>query len=170
MILIRNTEVKQKSCEMNLKQRMYQKESIVTVQIMTEFFPTMIGTQLVSGAVEVNVDTNNIHSLSDLENKEYEGKVGRATISVCNEGIWEHNNLYDLKVKFGTKNKDEIPVTIELEDCKLEVVPTIVSLYTTSSTEKSVQKNFDMTEFYEEPMKREIGKNTILKYFVKREK
>lgn len=168
MILIRDTEVKQKSCEMNLKQRMYQEESIVTVQIMTEFFPTMIQSQLVSGAIEVNLDTSNIHSLSDLENKEYAGKVGRATISVCNEGIWEHNNLYDFKVKFGKRKQDEITVFIELEDCKLEVVATIVSLYTTSSTEKSIKNNFDMTEFYEKPTKRQVGKNMILKYYVKR--
>ena len=170
MILIRNIEAKQKSCEMNIKQRMYQNESIVTVQIMVEFFPTMINGQIVSGLVEVNIDTNDIHAINDLENKEYKGKVGRATLSINNEGVWEHNNLYDLNVVFGKIVDHEISVKVEMEDCKLNINPTIVSLYTTSSSEDKICKNFDMKDFYEKPIKKEIGKNTILKYFVKGEK
>lgn len=167
MIKIRNVEVKQKSCELNLKQRMYQGESIITVQMMLEFFPTMIDGQIASGALEVNVDVTDIHSLNDLENKTYSGKVGRATLSVCNEGVWEHNNIYDLNVTFGKRNGNDISVKVEVEDCNCEVTATIVSLYTVSSSEENMSKSFVMEDFYEKPIKKEIGKNTILKYIVK---
>lgn len=167
MILIRNTEVKQKSCELNLKQRMYQGKSIVTVQMMLEFFPIMIDEQIVSGALEVNIDATDIHSLNDLENKTYTGKVGKATLSVCNEGIWEHNNIYDLNVTFGKRNGNEISIKVAVEDCNCEMTTTIVSLYTVSSSEEKMNKNFFMEDFYEKPIKKEIGKNMILKYIVK---
>ena len=43
----------------------------------------------------------------------------------------------------------------------------MVSLYTTSSSKEELEKNFDLSDFYEEPIVSTISNRKISKYFIK---
>ena len=43
----------------------------------------------------------------------------------------------------------------------------MVSLYTTSTSNDELKKNFDLSDFYENSVDKEIGNSKIIKYFVK---
>lgn len=84
---------------------------------------------------------------------------------------WEHYDAYDGILTFQTRKKNQIAFTLESKKNELHIegVATMVSLYTTSTKEKELKENFQMEDFYQTPIKKEIQKRTILKYFVKNE-
>ncbi|MDD3341480.1 MAG: hypothetical protein PHN72_04775 [Bacilli bacterium] len=167
MLKIENHNFKIKSSETNLRQRLYQEESIISVQIMTEFFPQQVDEKIVSGAVDIKVDLQNIHSLSNLENKTYKGDIGNVTISVNNMGVWEHKSLDTFEITFGNKEGNDISYSVKAEGLLIEEKTTIVSLYTTSRDKETLSKHFDLKDFYETCTEREIGKSHIYKYYAK---
>lgn len=165
MIKIENHFFKIKSSETNLRQRMYEGNSIVTVQMVIEFFPALVEDKIVSGATEIKVDIQNLHSLADLEEKTYEGDIGNVTISVNNMGTWEHQSLDTFKIHFGKRKGNEIPFHLEAKGCQIEENTTLVSLYTTSTND--IHEHFQLQDFYDICTEREIGKSHIYKYYVK---
>lgn len=86
MLKIKQFEVEEKFSEIHFRHRMYQDKSIMTINIMTEFFPALLDDSIVSGAIDIKLDVDDIHSLQDLEGKSYKGKVGFVTLSVNNHG------------------------------------------------------------------------------------
>lgn len=166
MFQIKTHEVEVKSQELNFKQRMYQGESIVTVNMMIDFYPTLIDEMIVSGGIDIKLDIEGLKSIHELENNEYKGKVGYVTISVNNHGVWEHLNLEEFTVKFGKIENNKILVNFKCEEATFEMNLTMCSLYTTSSDEETLAKVFDLNEFYKKPIESIIGKRKICKYFI----
>lgn len=167
MLKIEKTEFEMKYTEINIRQRLYKGSSYITLLLNTEFFPTLVGNSIVSGAIEAKIDVEGITSLDDLVDKKYEGDIGSATISVNNNGIWEHQSYSKFKVKFGQRNGRNIEILLETDNTKLETKAVIVSLYTTSSNEDELKKNFDFSDFYDVKQVKEIGNSKVIKYFVK---
>lgn len=167
MLRIEKTEFEMKYTEINIRQRLYKGNSYITLLLNTEFFPALVGTSIVSGAIEAKIDINGIKSLDDLVDKNYEGDIGSVTVSVNNNGIWEHQNASKFKVKFGKRNSRRIEILLETENTKLETSAVISSLYTTSSNEDELKRNFDFSDFYDIKQVKEIGNSKVIKYFVK---
>lgn len=167
MLEIEKLFFKIKFSEMNFRQRMYQGKSIVTVQIMTEFYPSFTKDKMISGAIEIKLDAEDIHSLDDLNEKHYDGDIGSVTISIYNEGIWEHKNLSNFTITFKKRVGREIPFLLETDICKIDTSATMVSLYTTSTDCSTLKKNFVMTDFYDKCIQRKVGKSMVSKYYIK---
>ncbi|MBS7020563.1 MAG: hypothetical protein KH135_01645 [Firmicutes bacterium] len=155
--------------ECNLRQRNYQDKSFVSISIQTSYYPKMVGKEIVNGTIEMTLDVSNIHSLFDLENKSYTEEEIKVAISTSRNGAWTHDTFYDGKVSFQKRhgNTIEFSLTSEKGNLVLETTATIVSLYTTSTKEKDLKKVFDMNDFYEIPIRKEIQTREILKYIAK---
>lgn len=166
MFQIKTHEVELKSQELNFKQRMYQNKSIVTVQMMADFYPTLIDESIISGGIDIKLDIEELKSIHELENQDYKGKVGFVMISVNNHGDWEYLNMEEFEVSFGKIKGNKIPVSFKCKEACFEITMTMCSLYTTSSDEESLKKVFDLKDFYHEPVKSIINKRTISKYFI----
>lgn len=167
MLKIENTLFEMKYTEVNIRQRFYKGDNYITLLLNTEFFPTLVKDSIISGAIEAKIDIEGIKSLNDLVDKSYEGNIGSVTISVSNNGIWEHQNFSNFKVSFGKRNGRNIELLLETDNCNLETSAVMVSLYTTSSNENELKKNFDFSDFYDIKQVKEIGNSKILKYFIK---
>lgn len=167
MFQIKTHEVELKSQELNFKQRMYQNKSIVTVQMMADFYPIKIGDSIIRGGIDIKLDLEDLKSIHELEEKEYQGAIGYVTISVNNHGVWEHLNLEEFKIKFGKREGNKLWVSFECEEVTFHLLFTMVSLYTTSTDEQVLGKHFDLSDFYEEPIESMVGKRKICKYFMK---
>ena len=89
------------------------------------------------------------------------------TISVNNDGIWEHQSYDNFSVNFEKRDGRDLKFEIQTEDCILRTTGVLVSLYTTSSTEEELSCHFDLKDFYEKPIIKEINGKQIRKYFVK---
>ena len=167
MLEINNIKFTEKFTEINIRHRRYEEENYITLLITTEFFPALYKENIVSGALEAKVDIKGIKSLNDLKDKSYKGEIGSLSISVNNNGIWEHEktNNFEIEIK-NIKNRD-FNLNLSSTNCSLETTGTLVSLYTTSTSEKVLKENFNLKEFYPNPQVREIGKNKVYKYFVK---
>lgn len=166
MLKIKKYEFETKSVEMNLKQRNYQKESIVSAEIMIEFFPCVYEDAVISGAIQIVMDASEIHCLDDFNDKTYEGKVGKVLLSINKDGVWEHKTIYDYTLSFKKRKKNKINFSCVGEDFQIKEEATIVSLYTTS-TEK-MEDVFLMKDFYDVKFEKKIGQSTISKYIVKK--
>lgn len=167
MLEIEKSFFKIKFSEMNIRQRMYQGKSIVTVQIMTEFYPSFTKDKIISGAIEIKLDAEDIHSIDDLNEKHYNGDIGNVTISIYNEGIWEHKDISSFSLSFQKRSGREIPFLLETEICKIDTSATVVSLYTTSTDFSTLKKNFRMIDFYDKCIQRKIGNSMVSKYYIK---
>ena len=167
MFKLRDNVVKIKSSELNFKQRIYKEESIVTVSIMADFFPIVIDNSVISGGVDIKLDLTDLKSIHELVNKKYKGKVGYVTISINNHGTWEYKNIEDFEISFGKIKDNEIKTTFKCEDIDFTLNITMVSLYTTSSSKEELEKNFDLSDFYGEPIVSTINNRKISKYFIK---
>lgn len=167
MLKIENTEFKIKFTEINIRQRIYQGKNFITLIITTEFFPSFINESIVTGAIEAKLDIENIHSLDDLVGQKYKGDIGNVTISVNNNGIWEHMSQDNFEVQIKKREGRNLKFTLKTENCKLDTNGTMVSLYTTSSSLKELKETFDLTDFYDKPLEKEVGNNKIIKYFIK---
>lgn len=167
MLRIENTNFREKFTEVNIRQRMYKGKSYITLMITTEFFPSLVKENVVSGVVDVKLDIKDVHSLDDLNEKKYEGDIGSVTISVNNNGIWEHQTKDNFCINIDKRNGRELTFLLKTDNCELQTTGVIVSLYTTSSSEKDLKHSFDLDDFYEQPYLKEIGNRQIMKYFVK---
>lgn len=167
MLKINETEFKIKFTEIHIRQRMYQGNSYLTLLITTEFFPTFVDQNVVSGAIEVKLDIKDIHSLDELEGKSYQGEIGNVTISVQNDGVWEHQSQDCFEVNIQKRHGRELEFTLLTDCCQLQATGTLVSLYTTNTSLKELKKQFDLSDFYEKPLEKEIGNHKIYKYYVK---
>lgn len=167
MLKIQKNKFNEKFTEINIRQRMYKKKSFITLIITTEFFPSLVGENIVNGAIEVKLDIEGIHSLDELVGKNYQGDIGSVNISVNNDGIWEHQSCDNFQIEFLDRKNRELSFKLKTDNCELKTKGMMISLYTTSSTKKELNKHFDLSDFYEKPQMKEIGSNQILKYFVK---
>lgn len=158
------------SAELNLRQRMYQKESIVSIQAQIAFYPRQVEDHIVSGAMEIVVDTP-LRSLDDLTKQVYQGKIGKIVVSWNMDGVWKSETYYEFQVSFQKRKQNRIELQVE-ESSKQIVAAlplTIVSLYTTSSSEAELKNLFEMEDFYDLPIRNTIRDRVILKYIVKGE-
>lgn len=167
MLKINKIKFKEKFTEINIRQRMYKKKSFITLMVTTEFFPSLVGEALVSGVIEVKLDIQGIKSLNDLVGKNYKGDIGSVTISANNDGIWEHQSYEQFEFSILKRAGRELSFVLKTEIGELKTKGVMVNLYTTSSTEKEIANNFDLSDFYEKPIVKEIGNSQIRKYFVK---
>lgn len=167
MLKIEKTKFSEKFTEINIRQRMYKKKSFITLIINTEFYPALVGENLVSGAIEVKLDIKDIKSLDDLVGKSYKGDMGSVTISVNNDGIWEHQSKNEFEIAITGRNKRKLSFELKTDNCTLKTTGIMVSLYTTSSTDEELSRNFSLDDFYENPVVKSIGNNEVRKYFVK---
>lgn len=167
MLKIEKSKFSEKFTEINIRQRIYKKKSYITLMINTEFYPSLVGENLVSGAIEIKLDIEGIKSLDDLVGKSYKGDIGSITISVNNDGIWEHQSKDDFEITITKRDKRKLSFELKTDNCTLKTTGILVSLYTTSTTEKELSKNFSLDDFYDNPIVKSIGNNEIRKYFVK---
>lgn len=167
MLKVENHEFDVKFAQIDMKQRQYKGESVVTVQLMIEFFPSLVDERIVSGALEIKVDSTEIHSIADFEEKSFKGEIGSITLSANNMGDWEHVYESSFAISFGKRKGRKIPVSLSSLKCTFEGEATLVSLYTTSTDPEQLEEEFSLKDFYEIPMKKEVGNSTISKYYVK---
>ena len=167
MLKIENTKFKEKFTEINIRQRMYEEKSIITLIVNTEFYPELVNDGIVSGNIEIKLDIQDINSIDELIGKVYEGEVGKVTISVNNDGVWEHDSKDNFKVSIMSRKGRELEFSLETDNCKLSTKGVLVSLFTTSSDDKKIKNNFNLNDFYEKAIIKEIGNSKIIKYYVK---
>lgn len=154
--------------DMNFRQRIYEKESIVSIMIDISFYPRELDGEIVSGTFSVLVDTNQIHCLQDLENKTFDQEV-KVSAAISHNGSWEHYDAYDGILTFMNLDHNRIDFHLESKKNELELdgCATIISLYSTSSNEETLKQNFQMSDFYPTVIKKNIQNREILKYYVK---
>ncbi len=165
MLKIKDKKFQVKFIEMNLRERMYQEKSIVTLIINVEFYPEIFNDSVIYGAIEIKTDLENIHSLKDLVDKKYQGEIGNVSISICNDGVWESDSVDQFSISFGKLKTRMLEFSLRTDDIDLNDEGRIVSLYTTSNHE--LEKAFDLSDFSPIKIEKEIGKSNIIKYFIK---
>lgn len=170
MLTIKNTPFQVQSIELNLRQRTYEKESIISLMLDLSFYPRELDGEIVSGSISIVADTNQVHCLNDLEQKTFDQEV-KVSCAISRNGFWEHYDAYDGILTFQTRKQNQIAFTLESKKNELHIegVATMVSLYTTSTREEELKKQFQMNDFYTISIQKGIQKRTILKYFVKNE-
>ena len=167
MLKINNETFEIKYTEINFRQRMYNKKSYITVNIMTEFYPSIVNERVISGSIDIKLDLNDIKSIDDLLDKKYAGDIGWVTISINNDGVWEHNICDKYEIELMSRKGKSLKFKLKTDNCVLNTEGTMVSLYTTSSTAKQLSKNFDLKDFLNNPIIKQIGNSTISRYFLK---
>lgn len=167
MLKIGKSKFSEKFTEINIRQRIYDGKNFITLMVNTEFYPSLVGENLVSGVIEVKLDLENIKSLDDLSGKSYKGDIGKVTISVNNDGIWEHQSYENFEVSLKERSGRKLSFELKTDNCILKTTGVVVSLYTTSSTEEQLSDNFDLQDFYDKPVVKKIGNSEVRKYFVK---
>ncbi len=166
MLKIKNYDFEIKSSMMNIKQRTYQGESFVSAEIIVDFYPAIYEEAIISGSVTITLDANNIKSLNDFENKEFSGDIGKVTLSISKDSTWEHKNLFKYNLKFDKKEGNKLSFSMNGEDCEVESVATIVSLFSTNVDKLS--DVFDMSDFYDVYTEKTVGTSIIRKYIAKK--
>jgi len=167
MLKINNYEFDIKFSETNFRQRNYNNQSYITINITSEFFPSLVKESIIYGAVDIKIDLTEIKSIDDLIGKEHKGDIGKLHISVCNDGIWEENTIKDFEITFEKRCGKDLFFEIKGKDFYYKDSSRMVSLYTTSTKPEELEKCFNLEAFYNQTTKREIGKSTITKYFIK---
>ena len=167
MIKINNIKFEEKFSEANIRYRVFEDKNVITLIINTEFYPSVFKDNVVSGTIEAKIDIEGINKVDDLENTKYEGKIGNVTISVNNDGVWEHESYEDFKIEIKDINNRKIKLSIKTDTLNMNTTATLVSLYTTSTSREKLLKRFDLNNFYDKPIIRKIGNNEVYKYFVK---
>ncbi len=167
MITIENVNFEKKYSEIYFRQRMFEGKSILTVEIRTEVFPELVNNQIVYGEIEVKVDLPEIKKIDDLLLKNYKGKIGNINLSMNNDGIWETKSVDDFSITFEKRNGRKLEFSLMFENGKIEEEATMISLYTTSTKLEELEKHFDMSDFHEKALTKEINHRFIYRYFVK---
>ena len=167
MIKINNIKFEEKFSEANIRYRVFEDKNVITLIINTEFYPSVFKDNVVSGAIEAKIDIEGINKVDDLENTKYEGQIGNVTISVNNNGVWEHESYEDFKVEIKDINNRKMKLSIKTDTLNMNTTATLVSLYTSSTSREKLLKRFDLNNFYDKPIIRKIGNNEVYKYFIK---
>lgn len=167
MIEIEKTIFLEKFTEINFRQRMYEGKSFITLMINGEFYPSLVKDSIVSGSVEVKVDIQDISSIDELVGKSYEGDIGKVTISVNNDGIWEHQSIEKFKFAIKSRSGRKLEFLLEGDNFSIDLSGVMVSLYTTSTSVEELNNNFKLDDFYENSQEKEVGSSKIMKFFVK---
>ncbi|MCI8588818.1 MAG: hypothetical protein HFG40_04120 [Bacilli bacterium] len=167
MLKINNYEFEIKFSEINFRQRNYNGKSYITVNITTEFFPSLVKQNIVYGSVDIKIDLDGIHGIDELVSKSFKGDIGTINISVNNDGIWETNAIEDFTIQFLEREGRNLSFEIQGKDFIYNGSSRMVSLFTTSTSKEELGKKFNLKDFYEQSIEREIGKSIITKYFVK---
>lgn len=167
MIKINNIKFEEKFTELNIRHRIYEEKNYITLIINTEFYPALYKDNVVTGAIEAKIDIEGIKSLDELQGKLYNGDIGSITVSVNNDGVWEHNSYNNFKLEIKERTNRKLKFKLTAEDLELSTTGTLVSLYTTSTSRERLLKEFDLNDFYDKPIIREVGNNKIYKYFTK---
>ena len=167
MIKINNIKFEEKFSEANIRYRVFEDKNVITLIINTEVYPSLFKDNVVSGGIEAKIDIEGINSVSDLANTKYEGNIGNVTISVNNDGVWEHESYEDFKVEIKDMNNRKINISIKTNTLNMNTTATLVSLYTTSASREKLLKSIDLDNFYNKPIIRKIGNNEVYKYFIK---
>ena len=94
MLIIKKAPFQVQSIELNMRQRTFEKESIVSLMMDLSFYPRELDGEIVSGSISVVVDTNQIHCLNDLEQKTFDQEV-KVSCAISRNGLWEHYDAYD---------------------------------------------------------------------------
>ena len=167
MLKIEKTKFMEKFTEINIRQRMYEGESYITLIINTEFYPSLVGDVVIGGSLEVKLDIKDVHSLDELVGKEYSGDIGKVTISVNNDGIWEHDTKDEFSVKIKERNGRKLKFSLECDNCKMDTTGIMVSLFTTSTDKDELNKHFSLDDYYANEVTKEIAGKNMMKFFVK---
>lgn len=167
MIKINNIKFEEKFSEANIRYRVFEDKNVITLIVNTEVYPSLFKDNIVSGGIEAKIDIEGINKIEDLENTKYEGKIGNVTISVNNDGVWEHESYEDFKVEIKDIKNRKIKLSIKTDTLNMNTTATLVSLYTTSTSREKLLKRFDLNNFYDKPIIRKIGNNEVYKYFIK---
>ncbi len=161
MIKLKNNKLKLQYSELNLKQRLFEKESIVSLELKTSFYPSLIDEDIVFGSIDLTVDCN-IKSLQQLVGKEFnEGKV---VVNLNENGNWNSYTFYEFKAKFIELN-DDITFELTFTDCEIKEKANITSLYSIGN--KDVSEYFDLSSFHKNPIVKQIANKEIFKYYKK---
>ncbi|MBE6157621.1 MAG: hypothetical protein E7160_02385 [Firmicutes bacterium] len=167
MIKINNIKFEEKFTEINIRHRLYEEKNYITLIINTEFYPALYKDNVVTGAIEAKIDIEGIKSLDELQDKLYNGDIGSITVSVNNDGVWEHNSYDNFKLELKDRTNRKLKFKLTAEDLELSTTGTLVSLYTTSTSRERLLKEFNLDDFYDKSIIREVGNNKIYKYFTK---
>lgn len=162
MLKIKNNNVEEKYSEINIKHRLFEDKSIITINIGLEFFPKLIGESIISGKADIKIDLSDIDSIDSLSNKKYQGNIGYITISVNNNGIWENIGFDNFEVEFKKIKDNKIRTILTSDNISFDTYITIVSLYT---SRKDIDKYFKLDNFYKQPIINKIGNKEVFKYY-----
>ena len=166
MLKIKETNFEVMNSELHLKKRTYQGISVVSLEAQVNFYPKLVGDQITSGGVQVVVDLEGIHALDDFSNQTYTGP-GKVELSLNENGDWSYETSYEFTLSFGKRQQNHLSMTLENNLVTLELPVTIVSLYLVNQAGREV--DFDLTDFYEIPIRKTIGGKEIQKYIVRGE-
>jgi len=167
MLRLEENNFCEKFTEINIRQRMYNGNSFITLVFNCEFYPSLVKENIVSGGIEVKLDISEIKSLDDLIGKSYNGNIGSINFSVNNDGIFEYQSKDSFEINFISRKGRNLEFELKTDNCYLKTIGVIVSLYTTSSSREQLNEHFDLNDFYDKPIIKNIGKNEVLKFFVK---
>ena len=170
MLQVKKNTFQVQYIDMNFRQRVYENESIISIMMDISFYPRELDGEIVSGTFSVLVDTHQIKTIKDLENKTFNQEV-KVSAAISRNGSWEHYDAYDGILTFMNCNHNHIDFHLESKKNELELdgTATMISLYSTSSNEETLKKYFQMDDFYPTPIKKKIQNREILKYYVKNE-
>ncbi|MBQ2639981.1 MAG: hypothetical protein IJF92_04430 [Bacilli bacterium] len=166
MIKINNIKFEEKFSEANIRYRVFEDNNVITLILNTEVYPSLFKDNVVSGGIEAKIDIEGISSIKDLDNKSYKDN-GNITISVNNDGVWEHESYEKFKVEIKDIKNRKIKISLKTDTLDLNTTATLVSLYTTSTSREKLLKKFDLDDFYDKPIIRKINNSEVYKYFVK---
>ena len=167
MIEIEKTKFLEKFTEINFRQRMYEGKNFITLIVNMEVYPSLVKDSIISGSVEVKVDLEGISSIDELVGKCYDGDIGKVTISINNDGIWEHQTNDKFKFEVKGRNGRILDFVVVGDNFNLDVSGVMVSLYTISTSKEELNKIFKLDDFYESFIEKEVGSSKIMKFFVK---
>lgn len=167
MLVLENIHFDEKFSEVNIRQRMYEEKNFITLIINTEFYPSLVNEGIVSGNIEVKLDVSDINSIDDLVGKSFSGEIGSVSISVNNNGIWEHQSYDNFKIDIIKRDGRKLEFLLEADNCNIKTTAVMVSLYTTSTNINKLQEVFDLSDFYDVPVIKEIGNSKVSKYYFK---
>lgn len=167
MLEIKKHNFNEKFIEGHIRQRLYENNSYITLIITSEFYPSLVNDSIVSGSLDIKVDLKDIHSLKELEDKKISGNIGSVTISVNNNGIWEHQTEDKFKIKLGKFKNRILDFSLETSVCKLDSSLNLISLYTTSTSIDKLKEVFSLDDFYDKAVIKKVGNSEIIKYYVK---
>ena len=163
MLKLKNSEVDIQFSDINLKHRYFEKENIISVEIKINFYPKLINDRIVSGTIDLLVDTDKVNCLNDLSGLKF--SEGRLSVTINDDGLWNTFKYNDFNLEFGNLVKNKLDVKLSLDEIEFDDKAVVLSLYTFN--EDALKKNFDMSSFYEKSILRQMSNKEISKFYTK---